>query len=141
MLKNNKDDPIGERKVPQLLAHRLSQSQRSLLLTLVFLNAAGLHRLWDVRSCTGSDLGRLSGRSQPYSYRHTERFLSTLAAVHADDAFTTALARWTTTLWQAEERNEEASSPHFYLDGHRKAVYTDTLPSPRTYRMLGQNPR
>src|SRR5205085_8461889 len=82
-----------------------------LLLTLLFLNAVGLHRPWDLRSYTGSELGLLTGRPQPYSYRHTERFLSTLAAVHADDAFSAALARWTTSLWQVEARSQEAASP------------------------------
>ena len=46
-----------------------------LLLTLLFLNAVGLHRPWDLRTYTGSELGLLTGRPQPYSYRHVERFL------------------------------------------------------------------
>jgi len=114
-------------EVPPSPARRLSQPQLNLLLTLLFLNAVGLHRPWDLRSYTGSELGLLTGRPQPYSYRHTERFLSILAAVHADDAFSAALARWTTSLWQVEARSQEAASPPLYLDGHRKAVYSDTL--------------
>lgn len=106
---------------------RLFQSQRSLLLTLLFLNAVGLHRTRDLRSYTGRELVLLTGRPQPYSYRHTERFLSTLVAVHADEALTAALARWTASVWQVQARSQEAPAPHFYLDGHRKAVYTDTL--------------
>jgi hypothetical protein len=117
----------GSPEVPQFPRRRLCQPSRNLLLTLLFLNAVGLHRPWDLRSYTGSELGLLSGRPQAYSYRHTERFLSTLAAANADEAFTAALARWTITLWQVEEKSHEPSPPHVYLDGHRKAVYTDTL--------------
>jgi hypothetical protein len=106
---------------------RLLHPQRSLLLTLVFLPAVGLHRFWELRSYTGQELALLTGRTQPYSYRHTERFLLTLASAQADQALTKALARLTTTLWQVKTRSQETSSPHFYVDGHRKAVYTDTL--------------
>jgi hypothetical protein len=50
-----------------------------------------------------------------------------LATADADEAFTAALAGWTSTLWQVKARSQEASSPHVYVDGHRKAVYTATL--------------
>jgi len=113
--------------VPQASTRQLFQPQHSLLLTLLFLNAVGLRRMWDLRSYTGRELALLTGRPHPYSYRHSERFLFTLAMAHADEALTTALARWTATLWQAGERSPETSSPQFYLDGHRKAVYTQTL--------------
>ena len=105
----------------------LFQPQLRLLLTLLFLNAVGLHRPWDLRNYTGSELGLLTGRAQPYSYRHVERFLRILATANADEAFTVALAGWTSTLWQVKARSQEAISPHVYVDGHRKAVYTDTL--------------
>ncbi len=114
-------------KVPQPPAQRLSQPQLNLLLTLVFLNAVGLQRPWDLRTYTGSELGLLTGRPQPYSYRHVERFLRILATANADEAFTAALARWTSTLWQVKARSQGAPSPHVYVDGHRKPVYTDTL--------------
>jgi hypothetical protein len=65
----SQDSPKG----PQSSTHHLSQPQRRLLLTLVFLNAVGLHRPWDLRTYTGSELGLLTGRPQPYSYRHVER--------------------------------------------------------------------
>jgi hypothetical protein len=113
--------------VQELAQQRSSQPHLRLLLTLLFLNAVGLRRPWDLRTYTGSELGLLTGRSQPYSYRHVERFLRRLATANADKAFTAALARWTSTLWQVETRSQEASSPHFYVDGHRKAVYTNTL--------------
>jgi hypothetical protein len=106
---------------------RLLHPQRSLLLTLLFLPAVGLHRFWELRSYTGQELARLSGRAHPYSYRHTERFLLQLSSVQADQALTKALARWTTALWQVKTRSQEASSPHFYVDGLSLAVYTDTL--------------
>jgi hypothetical protein len=97
------------------------------LLTLLFLPAVGLHRFWELRSYTGRELALLTGRPYPYSYRHTERFLLMLAAAQADQALTEALARWTAAVWQVGARSGEASSPHFYVDGHRKPVYTETL--------------
>jgi hypothetical protein len=119
----SQDTPKGS----QPPAQGLSQPQRNLLLTLLFLNAVGLHRPWDLRTYTGSALGLLTGRPQPYSYRHVERFLRLLATADADEAFTAALAEWTSTLWQIKASSQEGSSPHVYVDGHRKAVYTDTL--------------
>jgi hypothetical protein len=101
--------------------------QRSLLLTLLFLPAVGLHRFWDLRSYTGGELTVLTGRRHPYSYRHMERFLLQLSAAQADQALTEALARWTAAVWQVEERSREASSTFFYVDGHRKPIYTETL--------------
>jgi hypothetical protein len=112
---------------PQPSPHRLFPPQRSLLLTLLFLPAVELHRFWDLRSYTGGELALLTGRTRPYSYRHTERFLLTLAAAQADQTLTEALARWTAAVWQVGARNGEASSPHFYVDGHRKPVYTENL--------------
>jgi hypothetical protein len=107
--------------------HRLLHPQRSLLLTLLFPPAVGLRRFWDLRSYTGRELALLTGRAHPYSYRHTERFLLTLSAAQADQALTEALAGWTAAVWRVEEKSRDASSPHFYVDGHRKPVYTETL--------------
>jgi len=119
-----KQQPATVREpVPQ----RRFQPQLRLLLTLLFLNAVGLQRPWDLRTYTGNELGLLTGRSQPYSYRHVERFLRIVATANADEAFTAALARWTGTLWQVKARSQGATAPHVYMDGHRKAVYTDTL--------------
>jgi transposase len=112
---------------PEPSLQRLFPPQRSLLLTLLFLPAVGLRRFWELRSYTGGELAVLTGRSQPYSYRHTERFLLQLSAAQADQALTQALARWTAAVWQVEERTRGASSPSFYVDGHRKPVYTETL--------------
>jgi hypothetical protein len=44
---------------------RLSHPQRSLLLTLLFLPAVGLHRFWELRSYTGRALALLIGRAHP----------------------------------------------------------------------------
>jgi hypothetical protein len=108
--------------VSQPSPQRLLHPHRRLLLTLLFLPAVGLHRFWELRSYTGRELALLTGRPHPYSYRHTERFLLQLSASQADQA----LARWTGAVWQVEERSREASSS-FYVDGHRKPVYTETL--------------
>ena len=113
--------------VQELAQQRSSQPHLRLLLTLVFLNAVGLQRPWDLRTYTGSELALLTGRPQPYSYRHVERFLRKLATADADEAFTATLARWTSALWQVKANSQEATSPHVYVDGHRKAVYTQTL--------------
>src|SRR2546429_3227388 len=120
---------------------RLLRPQRSLLLTLFFLPAVGLHRFWELRSYTGQELALLTGRAHPYSYRHTERFLLRLASAQADQALTKALARWTTTLWQGKPRSQEASSPHFYVDGPRKAGHTHTLIHRGLIGNSGQNLR
>jgi len=112
---------------PQTPTHQLFQPQQALLLTLLFLPAVGLHRFWDLRSYTGRELALLTGRAHPYSYRHTERFLLLLANADGDRSLTEALARWTASLWHAEDAVRETSLSHFYLDGHRKAVYANTL--------------
>ena len=100
---------------------------RSQLLTLLFLEAVELRRTWDLRGYTGQALAILTGRRLAYSYRHTERFLAELARVGADEALTTALARWTATLWKPRLPLADSPVPVFYVDGHRKAVYTDSL--------------
>jgi hypothetical protein len=101
---------------------------------LLFLPAVGLHRFWDLRSYTGRELALLTGRSRPYSYRHTERFLLKLSKLNGDQALTEALAHWTASLWHTEDGTPDTSSSHFYLDGHRKPVYVrrfgdDEIPS------------
>lgn len=93
----------------------------------MFLPAVGLHRFWELRSYTGRELALLTGRAHPYSYRHTERFLLRLSKLDGDRTLTEALARWTAFLWHAEDTTLETSSSHFYLDSHRKPVYTQTL--------------
>ncbi len=97
-----------------------------LLLTLLFLPVAGLARTWDLRSYTGTMLAILSGRQRAYSQRYTERFLARLAHAGAAERLTEVIARWTWSLWQAG--SDEPHTPAvFYVDGHRKAVYSDVL--------------
>lgn len=104
---------------------RLAQSSlHALLLTLLFLPVVGLRRTWDLRSYSGNALALLSGRGWAYGYRHVERFLSWLARAGAAARFTTALARWTTQLWHPAT-TQPAAPAYYYIDGHRKPVFSD----------------
>jgi hypothetical protein len=100
-----------------------------LLLTLLFLPVAGLARTWDLRSYTGTMLAVVTGRERAYSQRYTERFLARLAHAGTVEQLTTVIARWTWSLWQTEQPAAEPTSTPavFYVDGHRKAVYSDVL--------------
>jgi hypothetical protein len=91
-----------------------------LLLTLLFLPAAGLARTWDLRSYTETMLALVTGRERAYSQRYTERFLACLAHAGAAKHLTEVVAKWTWQLWQSDVST-------FYVDGHRKAVYSDVL--------------
>jgi hypothetical protein len=42
------------------------------MLTLLFLEAVGLRRTWDLRGYTGQALALLTGRRLVYGYRHIE---------------------------------------------------------------------
>lgn len=110
---------------------RVARSQpvtlRCLLLTLLFLQAVGLRRTWDLRGYTGQALALLTGRHRAYGYRHTERFLAEVASVGADALLTEALARWTASLWEPRPQGRENLVPVFYVDGHRKPVYANAL--------------
>ena len=109
------------------LAHNQPATLRCQLLTLLFLEAVGLRRTWDLRGYTGQALALLTGRHQALGYRHTERFLAELAKVGGDVVLTKVLASWTATLWRAPQHLTDGLVPIFYIDGHRKAVYTDSL--------------
>ena len=100
-----------------------------LLLTLLFLPVAGLARTWDLRSYTGTMLAVLTGRKRAYSQRYTERFLARLAHAGAAEHLTKVVAKWTWSLWQMEHPSSDQPDPPavFYVDGHRKAVYSDVL--------------
>jgi len=108
------------------LAHATPPTQRMLLLTLLFLGAVGLRRTWDLRGYTGEALALLTGRRRAYGYRAVERFLGELAAAEGAEALTAALATWTATLWPSGGQ-AAAAAPSFYIDGHRKAVYSHVL--------------
>ena len=64
-------------------------------------------------------------------YAYVEQFLSRLAHAQADEGLTDAVAQWTWTLWHNEqilqEPEQEEQEAVFYVDGHRKAVYSDVL--------------
>lgn len=109
------------------IAHSRPAPLRCLLLTLLFLQAVGLQRTWDLRSYSGQALALLTGRHRAYGYRHTERFLAELASIGADVPLTEALARWTASLWEPGQPGGENPVPVFYVDGHRKPVYADSL--------------
>ena len=101
------------------------RSPRSLLLTLLFLNAVGLRRTRDLRGYTDGALGLLTGRRRAYGYWHTERFLTHLANAGGAEELTNALGKWTATVWQSAGKHEQAC--RVYIDGHRKPVYADKL--------------
>ena len=111
------------------LAHLTAPSRRMLLFTLLFLGAVGLRRTCDLRGYSGDALGVLTGRKRAYGYANVERFLSHLAHAGGAETFTHALGKWTARLWQSQATEEPAtdSSPCFYVDGHRKPVYTEKL--------------
>lgn len=111
------------------LARLSSPPRRMLLLTLLFLGAVGLRRTWDLRGYSGDGLGLLTGRKRAYGYAHVERFLSQLTHAGGALAFTDALGHWTAHLWQssAKEETTTEAAPCFYVDGHRKPVYTEQL--------------
>jgi len=102
-----------------------------LVLTLLFLPVAGLARTWDLRTYTGTLLALLTGRGCAYSYAYVEQFLSRLAHTGADESLTDAVAQWTWALWHDEQTQQEQEQEEhrtvFYVDGHRKAVYSDGL--------------
>jgi hypothetical protein len=109
------------------LAHLQPETLRSQLLTLLFLEAVGLRRTWDLRGYTGQALALLTDRRLAYGYRHMERFLAELAQIGAGEVLTDALASWTASLWKRQPHVADGLIPIFYIDGHRKAVYADSL--------------
>ena len=100
-----------------------------LILTLLLLPVAGLARTWDVRWYTGTLVAQVTGRERAYSQRYAERFLSRLAKAGAAEWLTMVVARWTWSLWNQEPAGaEQGGTPAvFYIDGHRKAVYSGVL--------------
>ncbi len=97
------------------------------MLTLLFLEAVGLRRTWDLRGYSGQALALLTNRRLAYGYRHIERFLAELARMRADEVLTQVLAGWTASLWKRQPASADSPVPVYYIDGHRKAVYSDVL--------------
>ncbi len=113
--------------VPRRLAQATSRTKRQSLLTLLFLGVVGLRHPWDLRGYTQEGLALLTTRRRAYGFRTVERFLSQIAQASGAKSFTDALARWTNRLWKpATEESQPHSSPYF-LDGHRKPVFSDYL--------------
>ena len=110
--------------VPARLACLRPSTLRALLLTLLVLPLVGLRRTCDLRGYTGAALALLSGRSQAYGYRHVERFLAHVAHAGGAERLTDALARWTAALW-LPPLDRAAPTITVYIDGHRKAIYSD----------------
>jgi hypothetical protein len=119
---------IASSVLPSGLPLNLAVVER-LMLTLLFLPVAGLARTWDLRTYTGTLLALVTGRGCAYSYAYVEQFLSRLAHAQADEGLTDAVAQWTWALWHDEQTQEEQEEHRavFYVDGHRKAVYSDVL--------------
>jgi hypothetical protein len=76
---------------------------------------------------SGDALGLLTGRVRAYGFWQVERFLSQLACAGGEEAFTDALAAWTCQLWPVQSSEQDGPLPAFYVDGHRKPVYSDHL--------------
>jgi len=119
---------VADPAIPGLSPLNPSLVER-LLLTLLFLPVAGLARTWDLRCYTGTMLAMLTGRERAYSQRYTERFLACLADAEVAERLTEVVAKWTWELWHREQPSADQSDAPavFYVDGHRKAVYSDVL--------------
>jgi hypothetical protein len=117
--------PCASPTTPPRLARMLATTARALLLTLLFLPAVGQRSTWDLRSYTGTMLALLTGRLWAYGYRHVERFLGQLACAGGAELLTDALAQWTARLWLPHPAESAAPLVTYYIDGHRKPVYTD----------------
>ncbi len=102
-------------------------SSQSLLLTLLFLGVVGVHRPWELRGYTADMLALLTGRQRAYGYTHTERFLSQVVQANGAEYLTQVLATWTASLWHPTEQSSSGEPSIFYIDGHRKPVYTDQV--------------
>jgi hypothetical protein len=112
---------------PRRLARATARTRRQSLLTLLFLGVVGLRRPWDLRGYVQEGLARLSTRRRAYGYRTVERFLSQVAQAGCAEAFTDALARWIAHLWKPATEDQQPISPPYYVDGHRKPVFSDYL--------------
>jgi hypothetical protein len=117
--------PVLPPAAPARLARLLPATIQALLLTLLFLTLVGLRRTWDLRGYTGAALALLTGRLWAYGYRQVERFLAQVAHAGGAEGLTDALAQWTARLWVPTPSAAEPPAITVYIDGHRKAVYSD----------------
>ena len=112
---------------PPRLARTRPKTRRQSLLTLLFLPVVGLRRTCDLRHYTGDALALLTGRRRAYGFWWGERFLSEVARAGGAEALTDALAAWTAKLWLPDTTAPDDPVPAFYVDGHKKPVYSDHL--------------
>ena len=112
---------------PRRLARSTPRTRRQALLTLLYLGVVGLRRPWDLRGYAQEGLAPLTTRRRAYGYRTVERFLSQIAQAGGAEPFTDAVARWTTQLWKPGAEESESILPPYFLDGHRKPVFSDSL--------------
>jgi hypothetical protein len=110
----------GQRAARLVNSRRMTQQQ--LMLTLLFMNLVGVRRPWDLRGYSGDGLGLLTGRHRAYGYAHTERFLAQVGRLGGDEQLTDRLAQWTSHVWL-----NQSPGSFYYVDGHKKAVYSDRL--------------
>jgi transposase len=94
---------------------------------LLFLGVVGLHRPWDLRGYAQEGLALLTTQRRAYGYRTAERFLSQVAQAGGAEALTDALACWTTRLWKLATEETQPIPLPYYVDGHRKPVFSDYL--------------
>lgn len=113
--------------VPCRLVRTTPKTRRRSLLTLLFLPAVGLRRTCDLRHYTGDALALLTGRRRAYGFWWVERFLSEVARAGGAEMFTEVLAAWTAKLWLPDKATPDQPIPTFYMDGHKKPVYSDHL--------------
>jgi hypothetical protein len=113
------NEVVTESSVPRL-ANSHSSTRQQLMLTLLFMNVFEVRRAWDLRSYSGDGLALLSERKRAYGYVHTERFLTQIAQSGLAERLTDSLAAWTSQLWPVQDSL-------YYVDGHKKPVYSDSL--------------
>ena len=113
--------------MPARLAHARPATRRCCVLTLLFLGAVGLRRTCELKRYSGDALGLLTGRVRAYGFWQVERFLSQVARAGGEETFTDTLAAWTCQLWSVQRSESDCPPPAFYVDGHRKPVYSDHL--------------
>jgi hypothetical protein len=113
------NEVVAESSVPRLVKSQ-SMTRQQLMLTLLFMNVFEVRRPWDLRSYAGDALALLSGRKRAYGYAHPERFLAQMAQSGIAEHLTDRLASWTSQVWPAQE-------VLYYVDGHKKPVYSDSL--------------
>jgi hypothetical protein len=92
-----------------------------------FWSGGGGGDVFAYRNHTGDGLALLTGRRHAYGFWWVERFLSELARAGGAETLTDALAAWTAKLWLSGKTDPDHPIPAFYMDGHKKPVYSDHL--------------